>query len=209
MGMLSFLFHKKKPAAGRRAAAREGRSTHKPSSSRTAIHRELVSVALRDTLMRHGIPAGWIAVDMHSALNAKGEPLCHVRLVLKHWDSRLVEHAVAFQNSFSSRISLLDAKQSSWLRSISWQFAVPEDDVAPLMPPAATWRPAVAQVAPAAAVAAAAAAAPVRHAQLEQLRRLMAEGDALHGDDDGPADFQNTQPFEGMDADAAAAALAH
>lgn len=202
MGIWSLLFDKKR-RVNRRPASKPSR---RQPSTRAALHRELVSVALRDTLIRHGIPTGWVSVDTQSAIGARGEPHCHVRLLLRHWDPRLMEHAVAFQKSFASRISLLDANQHAWLRGISWQFAMPDEETRQQMPPPATWKPA-----PKAAAPVVAAPVQVQHSQLEQLRRMMADGDAFHAGegDDGPADFQNTQPFDAMDGESPAIGRAH
>lgn len=202
MGILSLLFKNQK--SNRRIARRQAGASRRPSASRTALHRELVSVALRDTMIRHGIPSAWMSADMHSAFNTKGEPQCHVRLLLKHWDARLMEHAVAFEKSFAGRISLLDSNQHAWLRSISWQFSLPADHPLPQMPPANSWRGAstvAQQPAPTAAPAV------VKHSQLESLRALLAHGDSMHESPDA-ADFQNTMPFDEADDDSFAGASA-
>jgi hypothetical protein len=89
MGIWSLLFDKKSGKT-HRSNRRPAAASRRQPSSRTALHRELVSVALRDTMIRHGIPTGWVSADMHAAFNAKGEPQCHVRLLLKHWDPRLM-----------------------------------------------------------------------------------------------------------------------
>lgn len=160
------------------------------TSSATPAHlrRELVSTALRDTLIRHGIPTSWLGVEMQPFRSSQGETYFHVRLMLKHWEPRLLVNALALQQSFARRVAIFDAKSANWMRGIAWQFALPAG-VAAEMPPAAVWKvpeePAQEPVVD-----------PIQHSQLEKLRELMLEGDVSRRLPHGAVDFQNTMPFE-------------
>jgi hypothetical protein len=110
-------------------------SAPSPASTR----RELLRVVLRDTLNRHGIPTAWISPEMLLATSRGREPGIHLRLLLRHWDPRLLTHAVALQNSLIVRLLAFDPLASNWLIGISWQFALPDDAVCPPMPHPGWW----------------------------------------------------------------------
>jgi len=110
-----------------------------PNNSPGATRRELLRVVLRDSMNRHGIPASWIGAEMLVATSRNRESGIHWRLVIKHWEPRLMTHAIAFQHSLIRRIMTFDPMASSWLMGISWQFALPDESVCPEMPPPVTW----------------------------------------------------------------------
>jgi hypothetical protein len=101
--------------------------------------REMLRVVLRDTLTRHGIPFSWISGEMLNATSRGREPGIHWRLVLKHWDPRLMLHGVALQNSLIKRVMTFDPMAANWLMGISWQFAFDDESLCPPMPHAAVW----------------------------------------------------------------------
>lgn len=110
-------------------------SAPSPASTR----RELLRVVLRNTLSRHGIPSSWISPEMLLATSRGREPGIHLRLLIRHWDPRLLTHAVALQNSLIIRVLAFDPLASNWLMGISWQFALPDDTVCPPMPHPGWW----------------------------------------------------------------------
>jgi hypothetical protein len=107
--------------------------------STNSTRRELLRVVLRDTLNRHGIPAAWVGAEMLLATSRTRESGIHWRLVVKHWDPRLMTHAVAFQQSLIRRVMTFDPMAATWLMGISWQFALPDESVCPAMPHPGTW----------------------------------------------------------------------
>jgi hypothetical protein len=115
-----------------------------------ATRRELMRAVLRKTLTRHGIPAAWIGAEMLVASARGREAGMHWRLLVKHWDPRLLTHAVAFQNSLVIRLLGYDPLAADWLMGISWQFALPDEVSCPAMPQAGYWtaepRPAAAAI---------------------------------------------------------------
>jgi hypothetical protein len=132
-----------------------------PLAQQNAGRRELLRLVLRDTLNRTGIPTSWVGADLLAATSRGREPGIHVRLLIKHWDPRLMLHGIAFENAFKKRVLTLDPLADRWLLGISWQFALPDESNCPTMPHPGVWTSSV----PAAAYlpgadAAGAAAAP-------------------------------------------------
>lgn len=142
------------------------------------VRRDLLRGVLQKTLARHGIPASWFDAEMLVATSRGRETGMHWRLLLKHWDPRLLTHAVALQNSLVTRLLASDPLAADWLTGISWQFALPDDAACPAMPQPAYWTadPRPAATAAAAAIAdAGVIAGPVRIA-LPQQRTAQPEG---------------------------------
>jgi hypothetical protein len=109
------------------------------SATEAGTRRELLRVVLRNTLNRHGIPTAWIGAEMLLATSRGREPGIHWRLVVKHWDPRLMTHAVALQNALIVRVLAFDPLAASWLMGISWQFSLADESVCPPMPHPGIW----------------------------------------------------------------------
>lgn len=154
----------------------------------------MVSMGLRDTLNRHGIPKDWLEVDPLVVRGPRGDVHCYVRLRMKRWEPRLLAYASAFEGSLMKRIALLDPTSSSWLRGFSWQFTPPPLPDVAYMPPPSTW---LAQEANA-EVGAKATVDP-RAAAEEKVGELLAAGDSRFGrlirSKRERVDFEPTQPF--------------
>jgi hypothetical protein len=108
-------------------------------AAQNAARRELLQVVLRDTLNRHGIPGSWITPEVLVSTSRSGERGVHWRLLIKHWDPRLLTHCIAFQHALIKRVMTFDPMASGWLTGISWQFALPDETVCPAMPQAGYW----------------------------------------------------------------------
>jgi hypothetical protein len=117
------------------ATSPPSRSTASDSTTR----RELLRVVLRNTLNRHGIPTTWIGAEMLLATSRNREPGIHWRLMIRHWDPRLLTHAVALQNALIVRVLAFDPLAAQWLMGISWQFSLPDESLCPPMPHPGTW----------------------------------------------------------------------
>ncbi len=110
------------------------------SPTQSAARRELLRVVLRDTMMRHGIPGAWMNSEVLASTSRNGAARgVHWRLVIVHWDPRLLQHGVAFQQSLIKRVTTFDPMVSGWLTGISWQFALPDESVCPAMPHPGLW----------------------------------------------------------------------
>lgn len=108
-------------------------------ASDSTTRRELLRVVLRNTLNRHGIPTTWIGAEMLLATSRGREPGIHWRLVIKHWDPRLLTHAVTLQNALIVRVLAFDPLAAQWLMGISWQFSLPDESLCPPMPHPGIW----------------------------------------------------------------------
>jgi hypothetical protein len=108
-------------------------------SSQSRGRRELLRVILRDTLNRHGIPAGWVEAEILMSTSRTGERGIHWRLVIKHWDPRLLTHAVAFQQALLKRLTMFEPGAAAWLTGLSWQFDFPDDSPCAPMPHPDSW----------------------------------------------------------------------
>ena len=151
-----------------------------PASSQAATRRELLRVVVRDTLVKHGIPSSWVQPEMLVSTGGGREPGMHLRLLIKHWDPRLLEHGVAFEKSFNRRVELFDPMAPNWLTGVSWQFALIDPSPCPEMPDPATWTMPPA-AAPKQRPEAAAAPVPSKADRKAELDRVMAAGDAKAG----------------------------
>jgi hypothetical protein len=152
---------------------------------RDATRQELLSMAVRDTLRRHGIPQAWIAAQVTPALTARKERGSHLRLVARHWHPALASCVVALQKSVLARLNRLDPLSGEWLVGVSWKFDPADDTLCPALPAPEYWQQLQQQQAPAAQRPSAAR---------DALHRLMAESDhafAARGSDG----FSATQPM--------------
>jgi hypothetical protein len=158
-------------------------------ADQNATRRELLRVVLRDTLARHGIPAAWIGSEV---LATRGrEPGVHLRLVLKHWEPRLLACTVALQKHIARRVGLYDPLAHNWLLGISWQFALADDSACPDMPDPTVWR-----VSSPAAGASAVSPQAARHADRKaELERMLGNNGKSRRSDKDQTDFGPTQPM--------------
>lgn len=106
---------------------------------RDETRRELTSLAVRDTLRKHGIPAHWINAETHSTLGASRVRGIHLRLVVREWEPRLLAYTIALQRAIQARLIRLDPLSTAWMTGISWKFDVVDDGTCPALPPARYW----------------------------------------------------------------------
>ena len=155
MGLLDLLFGRK-PAPVKKSRlflTSQGSTSFEPSDqapqSQSRIRKDLLRLVLRDVLARTGIPAEWLTAEMVSSASPRRGDGIHVRFLVRHWSTRLLEHGPAFQEEFTFRLLMLDPRAQDWLHGFSWQFSLPDSQVCPRLPPPASWK-ARATVAPAA-----------------------------------------------------------
>lgn len=135
--------------AGGQNSTQFAQSTSSPSASgsSTSVRKDLLKLVLRETLSRNGIPTHWITADMLRTSSPRRESGLHVRLLVKHWDPRLMLHGVALEQDFYQRLLLLDATAPEWLMGFSWQFALDSVAQCPPLPHPGSWtQPAPASV---------------------------------------------------------------
>lgn len=155
--------------------------------SRNAARRDLVHVALRDAMRRHGIPSEWIECRSLSMVQSQKSTGTYVTLIVRGGQDQLLPYVPAFQASLRQELARFDPRVDDWLRGLAWQF---EDQVesAAATPGSGRW----ASVTPGMEVT---ESAEVDDDLQRDLQALFAIRDAaIVGGKDGPTtDFQPTQ----------------
>ena len=149
----SKLFQRSKPDAAHSQGPNTGTGLSIQEGSESATRRQLVQVLLRDVLRKSGIPPDWIECNMvpvSSRTRGKG---LYVRLIVTHWDPRLMDYAFAFQNTLMADIEKFEPNASSWLHGISWQLQLGDTCPYRTLPEKAYWQDTITK--PAVAVSAA------------------------------------------------------
>lgn len=186
-------------------------STRSPAESPQAVRKELVRVAVKDTLTHAGIPLDWMRADPLTTQSPGREAGLSVRMMVLHWDPRLMIHAVALQNQISKRLQALDPIADKWLMGVSWQFQLMDESGCPPLPHPGSWT-AQPDTGPAAfehtggGGSADVISGPTRIGTQTDARRdlekLLAEGDAAFHKGGGgfdktqPMGFDKTQPMK-------------
>lgn len=115
-------------------------SSQSAANSTTAIRKDLLRMVLRETLTRNGIPAAWIGADMLRTTGRGGRDAgIHVRLLMHHWDTRLLAHGVALEQNFYKRVLAMDPLAGNWLMGISWQYVLDDPSACPPLPHPGSW----------------------------------------------------------------------
>jgi hypothetical protein len=157
----------------------------------TALRRELLRLALRQSLTRHGIPTSWIVVQPVDVRDRDGTPGVHIRLLLQHWEPRLLPYTLSFQHEMQQRVLAVEPHAAGWLRGFSWLYAA--GPAAPIpMPDPATWAVNSAPKEPPPVQLEPPSSGPPRKSK-EELARLFAQQDRSKSRHDD-VDFAPTQP---------------
>ena len=130
-------------------------------SSENTTRSQLVQVVFRDVLRRHGIPFNWVESQMLMVASRSRGPGMYVRLIMKHWDDRLITHAFALQNTLLADIARFEPRAFDWLHGVSWQFDVDGSCPHTSLPMKAYWQEPATPAAPAPSPTVVAAPAPV------------------------------------------------
>jgi hypothetical protein len=107
-------------------------------AAKLPTRRELLRVRTRNTMRLSGIPESWIEPQVLLEPEG-GRTFLHLRLVVRHWDERLVRYAVAFQNRLMTEIERIDPQASRWLLSIVWCYPLDLTTPYPELPQPSAW----------------------------------------------------------------------
>lgn len=146
MGMFDMLLGRKPAPAAKPRNSPPAASTQFDSqltqtgATSQSVRKDLLRMVLRETLTRNGIPPTWLSADLlRTSSPARREAGLHVRFLVRHWDPRLTQHAVAFEHEFTDRLLLLDPLATNWLMGFSWQFVMEDKSACPALPHPSTW----------------------------------------------------------------------
>lgn len=144
MGMFDLLRGKKAEAPARPRAPASPNSTQFEASqmspgSAHSTRKDLLKVALRDMLVRNGIPQSWLSADMLRTSSPRREPGVHMRFLVRRWEPRLMLHGPALEQEFTNRLLALDPQAADWLMGFSWQFAMDDVTGCPPLPHPGAW----------------------------------------------------------------------
>src|SRR5688572_11200099 len=111
MGMFDLLWGRKSASARRSRPARAAQSTQfGPSQSAQgapsvhSVRKDILRVALRDMMLRNGMPSTWLSAEMLRTTSSKKEAGMHMRFVVRHWEPRLMLHGPALEKDFTQRL---------------------------------------------------------------------------------------------------------
>jgi len=180
------------PAPAKPAAAPEAAATSLPPSG-TSLRRELLRLALRQCLKHNGIPAQWITAEALE-VGSRAGPGIHVRLILQHWDPRLLECTMAFQDEFERRLLAVEPLARNWLRGFSWQYQLPLGTKYTPLPEPGAWAEVWPQATPPQPI-------PTQESERrrQELERAFEAQDRQRATSGAAPDFEATQPFKRSD----------
>jgi hypothetical protein len=174
MGLIANFF--KKPAP----AATDQRNSRLDLMTGSQTRKEILAMAVRDALKKHGIPAGTVTSDA-LASNAAGRPDgVHLLLFFRDWNPALLPYLVSLEHTMLSRLSRLDPMSRTWLAGVSWRFEPREPSRWPKLP-------AVGQL-----TASKVASQPVQQNTRKDIEALLEQGDGSRP----VADFSPTLPMQ-------------
>lgn len=145
MGMFDLLRGKKAETTARPRNSRpppastQFEASQMSPGSTNSVRKDLLKLALRDMLMRNGIPQAWVSADMLRTSSPRREPGLHVRFLVRRWEPRLMLHGPALEQEFTNRLLMLDPQAADWLMGFSWQFALDDASACPPLPHPGAW----------------------------------------------------------------------
>jgi hypothetical protein len=157
----------------------------------TPVRRELVQMAHRDTLRRHGVPEDWLGMEVLSSSGVGRAPSVHARLLVKRWHPELMVYLPQLTKVIQNRLLKYDRTSASWLSGLSLRYDFPADQHLDDLPSSPTWVPEPRQDSPDEDMGAhlVATAASAR----DWLNRLLSSSDASMRE--RHQDFSPTQPM--------------
>jgi hypothetical protein len=106
------------------------------ASTREQTQRQLLTMALRDTLKRNGMVPGWLTAEAVLGSDSGRGRGMHVQLVLREWEPDLLPYVVSLEHAFRTTLRRLDPLSPSWMLGITWRFEPNNPLTWPQLPPA-------------------------------------------------------------------------
>ncbi len=92
------------------------------AATREQTQRQLLTMALRDTLKRNGLAVeGLHAEAVPGTVGGRGRGM-HVQLVFSDWAPDLLPYVVALEQAFRTTLRRLDPLSPTWVLGITWRF---------------------------------------------------------------------------------------
>lgn len=123
MGLINRILGKdKEPPSASRPAEADDPTAVDQAPARNVRRRDLVRIALRETMRHHGIPSDWIDCRTLSVLTRQHKSGMHVQFLVRKSDQQLLPFVHAFQEGFWREILRTDPRAKDWLFSVGWEF---------------------------------------------------------------------------------------
>ena len=140
--MLKFFGIGKDKSSQKRASAPEAASSGLASGTtlqHTDVQRERVRVVLKDTLRKHGIPAGWVGCEVTGISHHHMDDELFVHLIVMTWNEALVQFAPALQQQLMQGLDRFEPNVDHSNYVVSWLFSPDCQYPHTEMPPAEFW----------------------------------------------------------------------
>ncbi len=105
----------------------------------TDVQRELVRVVLKDTLRKHGIPAGWVGCEVTGISHSHMDDELFVHLIVMTWNEALVQFAPALQQQLMQGLDRFEPNVDHSNYVVSWLFSPDCQYPHAEMPPPEFW----------------------------------------------------------------------
>lgn len=102
--------------------AQEQRMSQLQASTREQTQRQLLTMALRDTLKRNGLVTDCLTAEGIPGSGAARGRGMHVQLVFRDGEPGLLPYAVALEHAFRSTLRRLDPLSTQWMLGLTWRF---------------------------------------------------------------------------------------
>jgi len=124
MGLIGKIFGDSKISPDVPSKFQEGHSQAASvhTKSRNGARRDLVKLALRDTIRKFGVPPDWIDCRTLSVVNREQQHGMHVQFLVRKSDRQVMNYIHAFQESFWKETESIDPQARQWLFSVGWEF---------------------------------------------------------------------------------------
>lgn len=116
MGFLASLFGK------RPKHLKDPKLSQLQAATREQTRRQLLAMALRDTLKRNDLAADCITAEGVAGGMAGRDRGMHVQLIFSEWQPGLLSYVVALEQAFRATLRRLDPLSPTWMLGITWRF---------------------------------------------------------------------------------------